>query len=194
MMPIVCSQRYRYALIHPSAWNGDSRKFASNVFRGNYGCLGILKHLLASQFSLSDSSWIHCPMVTWACGETMRDSSCTRGKEDDQCEGNAKPNGAFACQRTRKGGLPMRRALLLAFVGAVLVVAFAGVALAAMITCPATGGVCTGTSQADQITGSTQADEIHALAGDDQVSAGDGDDELNGDQGNDTLLAGQAGN
>jgi hypothetical protein len=52
--------------IHQSAWNKNSRKFASNVFRGNYGCLGILKHLLASQFSLSDSSWIHCPMVAWA--------------------------------------------------------------------------------------------------------------------------------
>jgi hypothetical protein len=54
----------------------------------------------------------------------------------------------------------MRRALLLAVVGAVLVVAFAGVALAAVITC--TGGPCFGTSEADVITGSAQADQISA--------------------------------
>ena len=47
----------------------------------------------------------------------------------------------------------MRRALLLAVVGAVLVVAFAGVALAAVITCPSTGGACVGTNEPDQITG-----------------------------------------
>src|SRR5688500_11414975 len=84
----------------------------------------------------------------------------------------------------------MRRALLLAVVGAVLVVAFAGVALA-QIMC--TGGTCTGTPGDDTIIGSAQRDVIFALAGNDRVEARAGDDELNGDQGNDTLF-GEAGN
>src|SRR3712207_8091018 len=85
----------------------------------------------------------------------------------------------------------MRRASLLAVVGAVLLVAFAGVALAAAITC--TGGPCFGTSEPDQITGSAQRDVIEARAGNDVVRARAGDDELHGDRGDDDLF-GEVGN
>jgi hypothetical protein len=79
----------------------------------------------------------------------------------------------------------MRRASLLAVVGAVLVVAFAGVALAAVITCPSTGGDCVGTNADDQITGSLQPDQIDALDGaaDTLVNGGAGNDTCRIDQG-----------
>jgi Ca2+-binding RTX toxin-like protein len=80
----------------------------------------------------------------------------------------------------------MRRAVLMAVMGSVLVVAFAGVALAAVITCP--GGRCDGTNNPDQITGSPLRDRIFALAGADQVQASAGNDDLNGADGGDDLF------
>jgi hypothetical protein len=65
-MPIVCSQRYRYALIHPSAWNGDSRKFALKEFSevlhglGPYNALG-----RAGAPTLARSSLCPSPTELW---------------------------------------------------------------------------------------------------------------------------------
>jgi Ca2+-binding RTX toxin-like protein len=101
----------------------------------------------------------------------------------------------------------MRRALLLAVVGAVLVVAFAGVAFAAVIQCDTATdrdpdpGQCAGTNNPDQITGTAGADQILALGGNDGVPGDDltgveargGDDVLDGGPGNDALV-GETGN
>jgi Ca2+-binding RTX toxin-like protein len=79
----------------------------------------------------------------------------------------------------------MRRAVLLAVFGSVLLVAFAGVALAEDIFC--NGGRCEGTELSDFITGTPQSDQIFALGGGDIVFALAGQDELNGQNGSDVL-------
>jgi len=79
----------------------------------------------------------------------------------------------------------MRRALLLAVVGSVLLVAFAGVAWADVFC---TGGRCEGTELSDFIRGTAQSDQIFALGGSDTVFARAGQDELNGQNGGDELF------
>ena len=80
----------------------------------------------------------------------------------------------------------MRRALLLAVFGSMLLVGSAGVALAADVFC--TGGPCEGTELDDFITGTAQSDQIFALGGFDVVFALAGQDELNGQNGSDALF------
>jgi hypothetical protein len=43
-----------------------------------------MRRIIAAKAAEPVNSRIHCPMVVWPCGETTRDSSRTRGKEDDQ--------------------------------------------------------------------------------------------------------------
>ena len=84
----------------------------------------------------------------------------------------------------------MRRTLLLAVVGSMLLVASAGVAWAADVFC--SGGPCEGTELSDFITGTPQSDQISALGGFDEVFALAGQDELRGNNGGDEL-AGEDG-
>jgi Ca2+-binding RTX toxin-like protein len=87
----------------------------------------------------------------------------------------------------------MRRAVLLAVVGSVLLVAFAGVAYALSVQCDGAGdqdpdpGQCQGTEQSDQITGTDVRDVIFALGGRDFAEGLEGDDEINGQNGGDHI-------
>ena len=79
----------------------------------------------------------------------------------------------------------MRRTVLLAVVGSMVLMSFAGVAWAAEIFC--SGGRCVGTELSDDITGTAGSDRIFALGGFDEVFGLAGRDELYGNNGGDRL-------
>jgi Ca2+-binding RTX toxin-like protein len=95
---------------------------------------------------------------------------------------------------TKERGRSMRRAVLLAVVGSVLLLAFAGTAWADDVFCSsATGERCEGTELSDFIIGTAGRDQVFALGGFDDVFGQSDRDELHGNNGGDFLAGGNNG-